>query len=128
MFKEYYNVIGVMSGTSLDGVDLACIKFNISERWTFKICQSETISYSEKWKNKLNNAIHYSETELDQLNLDYTKLLASIISDFINKHDLSEIDAICSHGHTILHQPQNGFTLQIGNLPLLGELLKYKIE
>jgi anhydro-N-acetylmuramic acid kinase len=127
MFKEYYNVIGVMSGTSLDGVDLACIKFNISERWTFKICQSETISYSEKWQNKLNNAIHYSETELDQLSLDYTKLLASIISDFINKHDLSEIDAICSHGHTILHQPQNGFTLQIGNLPLLGELLKYKI-
>lgn len=127
MFKEYYNVIGVMSGTSLDGVDLACIKFNISERWTFEICQTETISYPDNWQDKLNNAIHFTTDELNELNLEYTRYLASIISEFIIKHELSEIDAICSHGHTILHQPQNGFTLQIGNLPLLGELLNYKI-
>jgi anhydro-N-acetylmuramic acid kinase len=127
MFKEYYNVIGVMSGTSLDGVDLACIKFNISERWTFEICQTETISYPDNWQDELNNAIHFTTDELNELNLEYTRYLASIISEFIIKHELSEIDAICSHGHTILHQPQNGLTLQIGNLPLLGELLNYKI-
>ena len=127
MFKENYNVIGVMSGTSLDGVDLAYIKFNHSENWTFEIYQSETVSYSEEWLNKLKNAIHFSHSELEELNISYTKLLASIISDFISKHNLTEIDAVCSHGHTILHQPQNGFTLQIGNLPLLGELLNYKI-
>lgn len=127
MFKENYNVIGVMSGTSLDGVDLAYIKFNNSGRWTFEIFQSETVSYSEEWLTKLKNAIHFSTSELEELNVDYTKLLASIISDFISKHQLTEIDAVCSHGHTILHQPQNGFTLQIGNLPMIRDLVNQTI-
>lgn len=127
MFKENYNVIGVMSGTSLDGVDLAYIKFNNSGRWTFEIYQSETISYSEEWINKLKNAIHFRKSELEELNVTYTKLLASIISEFISKHQLTQIDAVCSHGHTILHQPQNGFTLQIGNLPLIQDLLNQTI-
>ena len=127
MFKENYNVIGVMSGTSLDGVDLAYIKFNHSENWTFEIYQSETVSYSEEWLNKLKNAIRFSHSELEGLNISYTKLLASIISEFISKHKLTEIDAVCSHGHTILHQPQNGFTLQIGNLPILRELVPHTI-
>ena len=127
MFKENYNVIGVMSGTSLDGVDLAYIKFNNSGRWTFEIFQSETVSYSEEWLTKLKNAIHFSTSELEVLNVDYTKLLALIISDFISKHQLTEIDAVCSHGHTILHQPQNGFTLQIGNLPMIRDLVNQTI-
>ena len=127
MFKENYNVIGVMSGTSLDGVDLAYIKFNHSENWTFEIYQSETVSYSEEWLNKLKNAIRFSHSELEELNSSYTKLLASIISEFISKHQLTEIDAVCSHGHTILHQPQNGFTLQIGNLPIIRDLVKQTI-
>ena len=127
MFKENYNVIGVMSGTSLDGVDLAYIKFNHSENWTFEIFQSETVSYSEEWLNKLKNAIHFSHSELEELNSGYTKLLASIISDFISKHNLTEIDAVCTHGHTILHQPQNGFTLQIGNLPMIRDLVNQTI-
>ena len=127
MFKENYNVIGVMSGTSLDGVDLAYIKFNNSGRWTFEIFQSETVSYSEEWLNKLKNAIHFSPSELEELNVAYTKLLASIISEFISKNQLAEIDAVCSHGHTILHQPQNGFTLQIGNLPIIRDLVNQTI-
>lgn len=127
MFKENYNVIGVMSGTSLDGVDLAYIKFNHSGRWTFEIFQSETVSYSEEWFNKLKNAIHFNPSELVELNHSYTQLLASIIFDFISKHNLIEIDAVCSHGHTILHQPQNRFTLQIGNLPMIRDLVNQTI-
>ena len=127
MFKENYNVIGVMSGTSLDGVDLAYIKFKHSDCWTFEIFQSETVSYSEEWLNILKNAIYFSASELEELNVAYTKLLASIISEFIFKHNLTEIDAVCSHGHTVLHQPQNGFTLQIGNLPMIRDLVNQTI-
>ena len=127
MFKENYNVIGVMSGTSLDGVDLACIKFNYSGHWTFEIGLSETVSYSDTWLNILKEAIHYNEKELQDLNVAYTKLLASVISDFISRNDITEIDAVCSHGHTILHQPQNGFTLQIGNLPIIKDLVNQTI-
>ena len=127
MFKENYNVIGVMSGTSLDGVDLAYIKFKHSDCWKFEIFQSETFSYSEEWLTKLKNAIHFNPSELEELNVSYTKLLASIISEFISKNHLAEIDAVCSHGHTILHQPQNGFTLQIGNLPIIRDLVNQTI-
>ena len=124
MNKEIYNVIGVMSGTSLDGVDLAHICFKIKEKkWSFDIQECETISYSENWVQSLKLAVDYSEEKLTQLNLDYTKLLASIISEFIHKNKIENLDAVCSHGHTILHQPQNGFTLQIGNLPEIVKLI-----
>jgi anhydro-N-acetylmuramic acid kinase len=128
MKSENYNVIGVMSGTSLDGVDLAHIKFTVhNQKWTFEILESETIVYSKKWVNELKTAVDYSEIELKNLNAAYTVLLASIVSDFIKKHKIENLDAVCSHGHTILHQPQNGFTLQIGNLPEISKLTQQTV-
>ena len=118
MFKETYKVIGVMSGTSLDGIDLAHVHFSIVDgKWNFDIYETETVSYDSDWLNKLKTAIDFSEDKLKELNKDYTVLLANSIKTFIKKHQLQKLDAVCSHGHTILHQPQNGFTLQIGNLP-----------
>ena len=122
MFKETYNVIGVMSGTSLDGIDLAHIHFSIvDKKWSFKILEAETVSYDNNWLNKLKTAVDFSEEELQQLNEDYTVLSANIIKTFIEKNNLKNLDAVCSHGHTILHQPQNGITLQIGNLPKIAK-------
>lgn len=124
MKKTQYNVIGVMSGTSLDGVDLAHIEFHlIDNKWTFEILDSETIGYSQSWINQLKLAVEFSEKQLKNLNQEYTTLLASTVSTFIEKHKIENLDAICSHGHTILHQPQNGFTLQIGNLPEISTLI-----
>ena len=123
MLKHFYNVIGVMSGTSLDGVDLAHIHFTKdSNGWNFEVIEAETVGYSSEWFNKLKNAVQFSELELVELNKTYTKLLAEIISSFISKNSITDIDAVCSHGHTILHQPQNGLTLQIGNLPEIAAL------
>jgi anhydro-N-acetylmuramic acid kinase len=128
MKKDYYNVIGVMSGTSLDGVDLAHIQFQIKDsKWTFQILECETISYDSNWITSLKAAVDYSENQLLELNKNYTQLLASIMADFIKKHAIENLDAICSHGHTILHQPQNGFTLQIGNLPEIAKLTRQKV-
>lgn len=128
MFKETYNVIGVMSGTSLDGIDLAHIHFSIVEgKWGFEIHETETVSYDTNWLNKLKTAVDFSETELQQLNENYTVLLANVIKTFIEKHNLKNLDAVCSHGHTILHQPQNGFTLQIGNLPEIAKLINQTV-
>ncbi len=128
MQNKTYNVIGVMSGTSLDGVDLAHIHFTVeNEKWSFQILESETVSYEENWVNKLKNAVGFSAVELEKLNDDYTNLLGEIISNFIQKHTIKNLDAVCSHGHTILHQPQNGLTLQIGNLPKIAQLTKEKV-
>lgn len=128
MSKESYNVIGVMSGTSLDGIDLARIHFTVIDgKWTFKIHESETIPYSTIWLHQLKNAVGFSEVELLELNENYTNLLGKIIVDFIKKHKIKELNAVCSHGHTILHQPQNGFTLQIGNLPKIAKIINEKV-
>jgi anhydro-N-acetylmuramic acid kinase len=128
MFKEKYTTIGVMSGTSLDGVDLAHIVFTVkNNKWDFEILESETISYPNDWLNKLKIAVDFSEAQLEKLNQDYTLLLATVISSFIEKYDMKNLNAVCSHGHTILHQPQNGFTLQIGNLPEIATLINQTV-
>ena len=123
MFKQNYNVIGVMSGTSLDGVDLSHVKFTKNENWTYEILETETVSYSDEWLLKLKLAVNFSESQLEELNLNYTQLLAEIINDFITKNTIENLDAVCSHGHTILHKPNLGYTLQIGNLPIISQLI-----
>lgn len=123
-----YKVIGVMSGTSLDGIDLAYIHFEKHEKWTFSILNAETISYSKEMEDELREAIHLAKEELTEFDGRYTEYLASVISSFIKKHKLTEIDAVCSHGHTILHQPEKGITYQIGNLPALGILLHHHVK
>ena len=128
MFKETYNVVGVMSGTSLDGIDLAHIHFTAFEgKWSYTILESETMSYPPDWLNKLKVAVSYSAEELKQLNEDYTQFLGDIIKSFIDNYHIKNLDAVCSHGHTILHQPQNGFTLQIGNLPKIATIINQKV-
>ncbi len=124
MLKESYTVIGVMSGTSLDGVDLAHIHFTVIDRkWQYEILESKTVSYSDDWLNKLRTAVDFSKAELTKLNKDYTLLLGNIIKDFIQNNKIKNLDAVCSHGHTILHQPQNGYTLQIGNLKEIATIV-----
>ncbi len=127
MFKDSYQVIGVMSGTSLDGVDLVYVTLSFTNEWNYTIHFSETVAYSEYWFNVLSNAVHTSKEELLNLNEAYTNELAQIINDFISNNSIVDIDAVCSHGHTVLHQPENGFTLQIGNLERLSILLKQNV-
>ncbi|RTY88527.1 anhydro-N-acetylmuramic acid kinase [Flavobacterium sp. GT3R68] len=128
MIKESYNVIGVMSGTSLDGVDIAHIHLGIKEqKWSFELLECETIAYAPEWTAKLKTAVDLPAPELDKLNSDYTLLLGEMIADFIKKHSIEYIDAVCSHGHTVLHQPQNGVTLQIGNLPEIATIVNHTV-
>ncbi|MFY7742035.1 MAG: anhydro-N-acetylmuramic acid kinase [Flavobacterium sp.] len=128
MFKESYHVIGVMSGTSLDGIDLAQLYFsNKNGNWTYKIGNCQTVPYNSEWLNKLKVAVHFTEKELQELNNEYTDFLGNTIKNFIEKYKIEFIDAVCSHGHTILHQPQNRFTLQIGNLPKIAKIIGHTV-
>jgi anhydro-N-acetylmuramic acid kinase len=128
MTKQEYFCLGIMSGTSLDGIDLAHIHFTLSDnKWNYQLLQTATVPYSQEWVNTLQNAIHFNPEQLASLNHQYTLYLAQTINAFLRENNILNLDAICSHGHTILHQPQNGFTLQIGNLPLLGELVNHTV-
>ncbi len=107
--------IGLMSGTSLDGLDICFAEFEKHDKWVFRILKAETLPYSNAWENKLRNAIHLSAEDLLELNSDYGFYLGRQVKEFIKKHQLENISLIASHGHTVFHQPQRKFTLQIGD-------------
>jgi len=112
--KETY-VIGLMSGTSLDGIDLVFTSFNDKNIKEFEIIYAKTFSYSGEWVDKLRNAIHLSSEDLELLNDEYGIFLGERINEFIQEFKIKNIDFIASHGHTVFHQPEKGYTLQIGN-------------
>ncbi len=113
--KQKYKVIGLMSGTSLDGLDIACCTFSYKEQWKFTIEKAETLSYSANWLKKLKEAHILSAEKLAELDNSYGKFLGECCRDLVKKHKIRNIDFISSHGHTVFHQPEKGFTLQIGN-------------
>lgn len=112
-----FHALGLMSGTSLDGLDICHAFFEKNEvgKWNFKILHASTFPYSETWENKLRNAIHLSAEELFELNSEYGFYLGQKAQEFIEKYSLENITFIASHGHTVFHQPQKKFTVQIGD-------------
>ncbi|MCP4521485.1 MAG: anhydro-N-acetylmuramic acid kinase [Cytophagales bacterium] len=107
--------LGIMSGTSLDGVDLCICKFwQEKSAWQYSILEAETIPYSSLWKDKLQNVENESALELVKTDVAYGHYLGEISNEFLQRHKIT-CDFIASHGHTIFHQPENGFTKQIGD-------------
>ncbi|HKZ38619.1 MAG TPA: anhydro-N-acetylmuramic acid kinase [Chryseolinea sp.] len=113
--KTNFKVIGLMSGTSLDGLDIAYCNFNKKKNgWKYSIKKADTLKYSVRWREKLSNAHLLSGEELMALDVEYGKFLGKACDDFVRRNNV-KVDFIASHGHTIFHQPKKGFTLQIGN-------------
>ena len=104
-----------MSGTSLDGLDLCYTNFTFVKKWHFEIVKSEFIPYDEPWQSALGKAHSYGKPELDQLELDFARFTADAVNQFLSKSNLSKPDLLCSHGHTVFHDPKNGITRQIGD-------------
>lgn len=111
--KKY--CIGVMSGTSLDGVDLCYVKFESNNGYSFEILKAITFQYDDNWKLKLQNAFTSDDESLKRLDNEYGHYLGNLINQFIKNNKISVVDLIASHGHTIFHKPEDGYTLQIGN-------------
>lgn len=113
--KKYKYVIGLMSGTSLDGLDLTYIKFNTYNLQDFEILQAVTIAYDTQWYNDLKNAFDMTASQLAQLDARYGIFLGEQINAFIKRHRIDRVDLIASHGQTVFHRPGAGYTTQIGN-------------
>ncbi|TVZ58849.1 anhydro-N-acetylmuramic acid kinase [Flavobacteriaceae bacterium MAR_2010_105] len=127
MLKSQYHILGLMSGTSLDGLDIIYVTLAYSEVWSFKIHYAETIPYNETWKVQLANLTSKSKAQLNEVDENYTTYLAQQINSFLIKHSITTIDFISSHGHTALHQPSDGLTFQIGNLDKLATLTGHTV-
>lgn len=109
-----YDVIGMMSGTSLDGLDIAHVHFVYDSKWKFELVACEDIPYDNYWTEKLKSVQNLSGLELKKLDLEYGSYLGENANSFIQGNDLNP-DLIVSHGHTIFHQPDIGLTMQIGD-------------
>ncbi len=110
-----YCVLGIMSGTSLDGLDLALCHFKYKNgNWKFRIEKAVTIEYSREWRSKLENASNLSGYQLVELHRRYGEFIGFQVNEFLS--NCSSIPSIISsHGHTIFHEPQIKINLQIGD-------------
>ena len=115
MNKKSVRAIGLMSGTSLDGLDLVCVDFEEKDKINYRILACKTVSYAEEWRNKLKHAFYADDQKIEELHVDYGTYLGLKVNSFIDEFQLENIDFIASHGHTIFHRPEEGFTLQIGD-------------
>lgn len=117
--SEYQNsntfkVIGLMSGTSLDGLDICfCSFFRNAEGWKYSIDKATTVKYNSELKERLSSAFFATGVEITKLDYDYGRWIGKAVNVFLRDFDKNP-DFIASHGHTIFHSPNEGFTLQIG--------------
>ncbi len=103
-----------MSGTSLDGLDIAYCEFTKEKnRWNYQIFHAETVPYSNQWKETLSNLDTGSALDFVTADIEYGHLLGRLVRDFIDRNKVVP-DFIASHGHTIFHRPENKITSQIG--------------
>lgn len=120
-----------MSGTSLDGLDIAVCQFQFNAGiWNYKTIAADTIDYSERFKQELNLAMKMSGEDLIALDRSFGAFQGKAVKHFLEGKNLS-VDLISAHGHTIFHNPAKGYTLQIGsgaslyaaaNMPVVTDL------
>ncbi len=104
-----------MSGSSMDGVDLACCEFSIkNSKWAYKIIHAETLPYPPKLQSKLEQAYNWDQGDIRDLDQELGYFYAQLLNEFHRRNGLIP-DLIASHGHTILHEPQHGITIQAGD-------------
>jgi anhydro-N-acetylmuramic acid kinase len=114
MKGEEYSVVGMMSGTSMDGMDLVLCRFSRERNeWQFQIEKALTYDYSPEWTANLNQAFRLPADEFLLLHNAYGRLIGNYVARFLEDNKLSA-DLVASHGHTIFHQPEKGFTFQLG--------------
>ncbi len=112
---KIWKVIGLMSGSSLDGLDMAFAEFwKEQRRWQYRLIVGETVEYSKKWVQTLQNIRNYSSNELKTLHTQFGVLTGELVNQFIAKHNLKP-ELIASHGHTVFHNPEQGYTFQLGD-------------
>lgn len=104
-----------MSGTSMDGVDLAyCEISENAGQWSFEIKAAETVPYDDKWRIRLSQLGKQSALIFVKTDTFYGHYLGQLTKSFVERNQLQP-DFVSSHGHTIFHQPLSGYTAQVGN-------------
>lgn len=117
-----YCCVGLMSGTSLDGLDMVMCEFAANEgQWGFKLHKQATINYSDDWRSRLKEAPLLAGRDLMLLHREYGKWVAHQVNAFLDG-SIQKPDFIASHGHTIFHEPDKGLNFQLGDGNMIAAL------
>jgi len=112
---KYQKAIGLMSGSSLDGLDIAYAEFGkMNGEWQYNLLLGETISYPNEWQSILKNIRNYDDNQLQKLHIQYGNYLGEQVNRFVKKHSLKP-EIVASHGHTVFHNPSERYTFQLGD-------------
>jgi len=129
--KENYNVIGLMSGTSLDGLDIvfATFFYSTDNQWIFEVKAAKTVAYSSELEIQLANAKKLSGVDLMLLSNHLGQFFGEQVNRFIteNKIEKQTITCVASHGHTVFHQPEKKLTTQIGNGAVIASITQLPV-
>lgn len=111
-----YRAIGLMSGSSLDGLDIAFVEFlHQAGAWSFEILAADCYGYSDEWKNKLQSATSLNALDYQLLHAEYGHYLGKEVARFIEENNLHyRASLVASHGHTTFHVPPK-MTAQLGD-------------
>ncbi len=118
--KRIYTILGLMSGSSLDGLDIACCRFGLKRgekeevEIEWELVKAVTVPFSDKWVARLANLPTQSALAFAKTHTYFGHYMAELVNAFLEKHDITP-DYIASHGHTIFHHPDKLMTTQIGD-------------
>lgn len=108
--------IGLMSGSSLDGLDIVCASFHqFDNAWKYDLEATACIALPKSLLEKIQAFNTLSLFEICELDIAFAKFSGAAVNQFIKENNLSDINLICAHGHTLLHAPDKHFSLQIGS-------------
>lgn len=124
-----YNVIGLMSGSSLDGLDIVYAQIEeLRGKWTATILNAECVPYSEEWSRDLHQASTLSVPDFLRLNTRYGRYIGDAVNAFIEKNELAhKVNFVVSHGHTVFHEPATQTTCQIGDGASIAAVLQLPV-
>jgi len=121
-FNNYtpLTILGLMSGTSLDGLDLALCDFHVSNNeFFYKIVKTQTFEYNQRLTERLRKLFCSSALNFCKVEVEFSNFMAQCINQFL-KNAVKKPQYIASHGHTVFHQPEKGLTKQIGSGAILA--------
>lgn len=124
-----YRAIGVMSGSSLDGLDIVFTELTeTGGKWSFTISAAECFVYTNEWKEKLKTAVALSALNYQLLHTEYGHFIGGKINEFIDKNNLQHrVNLIASHGHTTFHLPAQKMTAQLGDGAAIAAITKLPV-
>ncbi|MEP5612264.1 MAG: anhydro-N-acetylmuramic acid kinase [Cyclobacteriaceae bacterium] len=117
--KSNYNVIGVMAGSSMDGLDVALISFTKEQKWSFKIRRAKSFSYDSSIYELLAGAAESSSKEQSKIDVLFGQWIAGKLLEF----GVDDAELVAVHGHTVIHKPKDGISWQLGNGEVIADVI-----